>query len=154
MNTFLEILVKKVKVPLMIDSTDAVVIEAALERCQGKAIINIDDPFASAWKSQAGAAQVLTFGFSDADVTASDIVLEPGQISLHDVYLVHGSEANLSDKRRMGLVLRIMPSTSFYNHDSGKIKEDAGSPHGYSSRALFLLRGKDKSGRNDFNRGH
>ena len=68
---------------------------------------------------------------------ACDIVLEPGQISLHDVYLVHGSGANLSERRRMGLVLRIMPATSFYNHDSGKIKEDAGSPHGYSNRALF-----------------
>ena len=67
---------------------------------------------------------------------------------------VHGSEANNSDKRRMGLVLRIMPASSFYNHDSGKIKEDAGSPHGYSNRALFLLRGSDQSGRNDFKRGH
>lgn len=85
---------------------------------------------------------------------ARDIVLEPGQISLHDVYLVHGSEPNLSDKRRMGLVLRIMPATSFYNHDSGKNKEDAGSPHGYSNRALFLLRGEDKSAKNDFERGH
>ena len=85
---------------------------------------------------------------------ARDIVLEPGQVSLHDVYLVHGSEANLSDRRRMGLVLRIMPASSFYNHDSGKIKEDAGSPHGYSNRALFLLRGTDRSGRNDFSRGH
>ncbi|MDH3386594.1 MAG: phytanoyl-CoA dioxygenase family protein [Gammaproteobacteria bacterium] len=85
---------------------------------------------------------------------ARDIVLAPGQISLHDVYLVHGSDANRSDRRRMGLVLRIMPATSFYNHHSGKIKEDAGSPHGYSNRALFLLRGEDKSGRNDFARGH
>jgi len=85
---------------------------------------------------------------------AQDIVLEPGQISLHDVYLVHGSDANLSDKRRMGLVLRIMPATSFYNHSSGKIKEDAGSPHGYSNRALLLLRGEDRSGRNNFIRGH
>ncbi len=85
---------------------------------------------------------------------ARDIVLEPGQISLHDVYLVHGSEANRSERRRMGLVLRIMPATSYYNHSSGKIKEDAGSPHGYSNRALFLLRGEDRSGRNDFTRGH
>ena len=85
---------------------------------------------------------------------ARDIVLEPGQISLHDVYLVHGSEPNLSDKRRMGLVLRIMPASSFYNHHSGKNKEDAGSPHGYSNRALFLLRGVDKSAKNDFERGH
>lgn len=86
--------------------------------------------------------------------SARDVVLQPGQISLHDVYLVHGSEANRSDRRRMGLVLRIMPATSFYNHDSGKLKEDAGSPHGYSNRALFLLRGQDRSGRNDFSRGH
>jgi 5-methyltetrahydrofolate--homocysteine methyltransferase len=40
LTTFLEILVKKVKVPLMIDSTDAAVIEQALERTQGKSIIN------------------------------------------------------------------------------------------------------------------
>ena len=85
---------------------------------------------------------------------ARDIVLERGQLSLHDVYLVHGSEANHSDRRRMGLVLRIMPASSFYNHNSGKIKEDAGSPHGYSNRALFLLRGRDLNGRNDFTRGH
>lgn len=85
---------------------------------------------------------------------ARDIVLERGQISLHDVYLVHGSGPNLSAKRRMGLVLRIMPASSFYNHNSGKIKEDAGSPHGYSNRALFLLRGEDSCDRNDFSRGH
>lgn len=85
---------------------------------------------------------------------ARDIVLERGQISLHDVYLVHGSGPNQSDRRRMGLVLRIMPAGSFYNHHSGKIKEDAGSPHGYSNRALFQLRGKDVSGKNNFSKGH
>jgi 5-methyltetrahydrofolate--homocysteine methyltransferase len=37
---FLEIEVKKVKVPLMIDSTDAVAIEEALKRAPGKSIIN------------------------------------------------------------------------------------------------------------------
>ncbi len=85
---------------------------------------------------------------------ARDIVLEAGQLSLHDVHLVHGSDANRSDKRRMGLVLRILPATSFYNHNSGKNKEDAGSPHGYSQRALFLLRGEDRSGQNNFTLGH
>jgi hypothetical protein len=98
-------------------------------------------------------AQVIDDGQVDLDL-ARDIVLEAGQISLHDVYLVHGSEANRSDKRRMGLVLRILPATSFYNHNSGKIKEDAGSPHGYSQRALFLLRGVDRTGRNNFTLGH
>jgi hypothetical protein len=98
-------------------------------------------------------AQVIDDGQVDLD-RARDIVLEAGQISLHDVYLVHGSEANHSNHRRMGLVLRIMPATSFYNHNSGKIKEAAGSPHGYSQRALFLLRGADRTGRNNFTLGH
>ncbi|NIP73139.1 MAG: dihydropteroate synthase, partial [Gammaproteobacteria bacterium] len=40
MERFLEQVIQKVKVPLMIDSTDAAVIEAALPYCQGKAIIN------------------------------------------------------------------------------------------------------------------
>ncbi len=40
MTKFIDILVKKVKVPLMIDSTDARVIEESLKRSQGKAIIN------------------------------------------------------------------------------------------------------------------
>jgi 5-methyltetrahydrofolate--homocysteine methyltransferase len=40
MTKFLDILVKKIKVPLMIDSTDARVIEESLKRSQGKAIIN------------------------------------------------------------------------------------------------------------------
>ena len=39
-TAFLETLVKKVKVPIMIDSTDAAVIEQALKRTQGKSIIN------------------------------------------------------------------------------------------------------------------
>ena len=37
---FLDYVVKKVKVPLMIDSTDSKVIELALKFSQGKAIIN------------------------------------------------------------------------------------------------------------------
>ena len=37
---FLEVLVKKVKVPIMIDSTDARVITEALQRTQGKSVIN------------------------------------------------------------------------------------------------------------------
>lgn len=40
MENFLEHVVKKVRVPIMIDSTDPKVIERALTYCQGKAIIN------------------------------------------------------------------------------------------------------------------
>jgi 5-methyltetrahydrofolate--homocysteine methyltransferase len=40
MDRFMATLTRKVKVPLMIDSTDAAVIELALRHCQGKAIVN------------------------------------------------------------------------------------------------------------------
>jgi len=40
MEKFLQLVVKKVKVPLMIDSTDHRVIELAMKYCQGKVIIN------------------------------------------------------------------------------------------------------------------
>jgi len=40
MDRFMNQVTRKVKVPLMIDSTDAVVIESALRACQGKAIVN------------------------------------------------------------------------------------------------------------------
>jgi len=40
MDRFMRELTRRVKVPLMIDSTDAAVIERALRHCQGKAIVN------------------------------------------------------------------------------------------------------------------
>jgi 5-methyltetrahydrofolate--homocysteine methyltransferase len=40
MDRFMTQVTRKVKVPLMIDSTDAAVIEAALRHCQGKSIVN------------------------------------------------------------------------------------------------------------------
>ena len=40
MDRFMDFVTRKVKVPLMIDSTDARCIELALRKCQGKAIVN------------------------------------------------------------------------------------------------------------------
>ena len=40
---------------------------------------------------------------------AVDVVLEPGQLSLHDIRMIHGSAANRSGKRRLGLILRYFP---------------------------------------------
>jgi 5-methyltetrahydrofolate--homocysteine methyltransferase len=39
-DRFMDFITRKVKVPLMIDSTDPAVIEIALRKCQGKAIVN------------------------------------------------------------------------------------------------------------------
>lgn len=42
------------------------------------------------------------------DDEATDVVLAPGQMSLHHVNIVHGSKANFSDKPRIGFVARYM----------------------------------------------
>lgn len=85
--------------------------------------------------------------FEEAD--AHDIVLEPGQVSLHDVYLYHGSEANLSDKARRGMTLRYMPTTSVFRHDQTPRSQRDGRL-AMSQRTVYLMRGSDKSGKNDF----
>lgn len=80
--------------------------------------------------------------------TARDIVLEAGQVSLHDVFLVHGSEPNLSAHPRRGMTLRYMPTTSVYRRDLADTRR--GGPLAMSERTLYLMRGEDKSGHNDF----
>lgn len=95
--------------------------------------------------------QVIDEEFSPED-QARDIVLKAGQMSIHDIYLVHGSRANTSANRRAGFILRIMPGASYYNHHKGGDSDNAA--HDYSRRALFLLHGEDRTGRNDFAIGH
>lgn len=80
---------------------------------------------------------------------AQDIVLEPGQVSLHDVYLYHGSEANTSDHSRRGMTLRYMPTTSIYRHDQSTRFAREGRLV-MSQRTIYLMRGTDQSGDNDF----
>jgi len=84
--------------------------------------------------------------FDEAD--ARDIVLEAGQVSLHDIFLIHGSEANRSAKARRGMTLRYMPTTSTYRRDLADGRR--GGPLAMSERTLYLMRGRDRSGSNDF----
>lgn len=79
--------------------------------------------------------------------TAVNIELKPGQISLHDVYLMHASEPNQSDRPRRGMTLRFMPTTSTYRRD---LEMEMGGSAIAQERSLFLMRGKDASGTNDF----
>jgi ectoine hydroxylase-related dioxygenase (phytanoyl-CoA dioxygenase family) len=41
---------------------------------------------------------------------AVDVELTPGQMSLHHVLLVHGSDPNCSDLRRIGFAIRYLPT--------------------------------------------
>ena len=85
---------------------------------------------------------------------AVDIELEPGQMSLHDVYMIHGAKANTSGRRRTGVALRYMPSTSVFERDLRPVDGKSGVPVNFARRPLWLVKGVDRSGRNDFSVGH
>jgi len=84
---------------------------------------------------------------------AVNVELEAGQISLHDVRLIHGSLANTSGERRAALIMRYMPATSHYDRSLVTKRRD-NSPFNIFDQPLWLMRGMDRSGKNDFVHGH
>ncbi|MBJ80222.1 MAG: phytanoyl-CoA dioxygenase [Myxococcales bacterium] len=78
------------------------------------------------------------------------IELEPGQCSLHDVGIVHGSAANMSNHRRAGLAIRYMPATSGLHRDNDMPL----SKFDWSTLPIELIKGKNYNPVNDFKIGH
>jgi phytanoyl-CoA hydroxylase len=68
---------------------------------------------------------------------AIDIVLSAGDVSVHNPNIVHGSNANVSPKRRCGLTIRYIPTTT-------RIVTDGQWP------SAFLLRGEEVPGVNTY----
>ena len=87
--------------------------------------------------------EALSGGAFDADA-AVDVALRPGQISLHDVNLVHGSEANRSSKRRAGMVLRYMPATSEFKRDFDDQVMTNGARIHFAKRPIWLVHGENR----------
>ena len=85
---------------------------------------------------------------------AVDIELEPGEMSLHDVYMIHGARPNTSTRRRTGVALRYMPATSVFDRSLKPVDGKTGVAVNFAERPLWLLKGVDRSGRNDFVVGH
>jgi ectoine hydroxylase-related dioxygenase (phytanoyl-CoA dioxygenase family) len=88
------------------------------------------------------------------EAQAVDIELQPGQMSLHDVYMIHGARANTSGQRRTGVALRYMPATSVFERHRRPVQGKSGLAVDFARRPLWLLKGVDRSGRNDFEIGH
>ncbi|MGX5806029.1 phytanoyl-CoA dioxygenase family protein [Bradyrhizobium sp. Arg314] len=63
---------------------------------------------------------------------AVDLALQPGEISLHHTMLIHGSEPNHSDMRRLGIAIRYV---------AAHVKQTAGFKD-----SATLVRGTDKHG--------
>ena len=85
--------------------------------------------------------------------SAVNVELEPGQMSLHDIYLIHGSNANTSGKRRAGIALRYMPASSYFDRAMFEPTDSSGLKVDFTQRPLLLVRGQDASGRNDLETG-
>jgi ectoine hydroxylase-related dioxygenase (phytanoyl-CoA dioxygenase family) len=88
------------------------------------------------------------------EASAVDIELQPGQMSLHDVYMIHGALANRSAQRRTGVALRYMPSSSLFDRQLRPVDGQSGVPVDFARRPLWLVRGVDRHGGNDFHTGH
>jgi ectoine hydroxylase-related dioxygenase (phytanoyl-CoA dioxygenase family) len=88
------------------------------------------------------------------EAQAVDVELEPGEMSLHDVYMIHGARANTSTRRRSGVALRYMPATSVFDRSLKPVDGKSGLPVNFANRPLWLVKGVDRSGRNDFGIGH
>jgi ectoine hydroxylase-related dioxygenase (phytanoyl-CoA dioxygenase family) len=83
---------------------------------------------------------------------AVDVELEAGEMVIFDVYTAHGSNANTSDRRRVGYAMRYMPGTSHFDHHDIPVAESPGAAH--HTRPLTLIRGRDQTGLNNFTIGH
>ena len=86
--------------------------------------------------------------------TAVDLELEPGEMSMHDIYMIHGAKANTSNQRRTGVALRFMPGSSLFDRSLQPHAGKTGLNISFATRPIWLLRGHDKTGLNDFNIGH
>ena len=72
-----------------------------------------------------------------------DLILKRGQISLHDVYMVHGSEENKSSKSRRAMTMRFMPTSSVFDHNFIFDTPEKKSLNALLIKQIYLARGID-----------
>ena len=72
------------------------------------------------------------------------IALKPGQISVHDIGLIHGSRPNMSPRRRAGLAIRYISPTA---HIHRKLPSAAAD---WTTMPMEVVRGVNRNARNDF----
>ncbi|MEM7060777.1 MAG: phytanoyl-CoA dioxygenase family protein [Pseudomonadota bacterium] len=84
------------------------------------------------------------------ETAAEDLIIEAGQMALHDVYIAHGSAPNTSPHPRRGMTMRMMPTTSVYDRDVATEMHAQRGGMSMAHHSIFLMRGKDASGQNDF----
>ena len=88
---------------------------------------------------------VLSSGIHPSMIDDSDVVdfeLQPGDVSVHNPKIIHGSESNTSDTWRIGLTLRYIPTSTRVKHDDHRAilvrgNPDASNSNQYAKRPIF-----------------
>ena len=84
----------------------------------------------------------------DVDEGAAELIeLKAGQLSLHDIGLIHASAANTSGRRRAGLALRYMPATSCM------YRAMPNAAASWEDMPMELVAGENRNPGNDFSLG-
>ena len=81
---------------------------------------------------------------------AVDIILKAGQMSIHDAFLLHGSEPNRSSRPRRGITMRYMPTTSLFDRELAARQAEKFGLVSHEHRPILLMRGIDRNGQNKF----
>ena len=81
---------------------------------------------------------------------AVDVTLGPGKVSLHDAHMIHGSLPNRSIKRRARVTFRYMSASGQSDRALATEQHARLGVPDVSKRPLYLLRGQDRSGLNDY----
>ena len=88
---------------------------------------------------------VLSSGIHPSMIDDSDVVdleLQPGDVSVHNPKIIHGSESNTSDKWRIGLTLRYIPTSTRVKREAHRSilvrgERDGGNNNLYAQRPVF-----------------
>jgi ectoine hydroxylase-related dioxygenase (phytanoyl-CoA dioxygenase family) len=89
------------------------------------------------------------------EASAVDGVLPSGKYSCHDLFVVHGANANVSGRRRAGLTFHYMAAEDSYDRSFGAAKGSGkAQPAPIANRPIWLVLGENKNPINDFVTGH
>ena len=102
---------------------------------------------------------LLDFQVDDESVRfdlAVNAVRAPGQFSAHDLFVVHGANANTSGRRRAGITFHYMDANDVYDRSFGVSRGTGaiGKPAPLAERPIWLVLGENRNPLNDFVTGH
>lgn len=81
--------------------------------------------------------------------------MKSGHFSVHDLFAVHGANANTSGRRRVGLTFHYMAAEDAYDRSFGSASGTGRNvPAPLATRPIWLVLGENKDPCNDFVTGH